>query len=85
MNETKARWPSVISKVTHCFEKNCWRRTVTVSSALLQGRKGAFQGSQMDPLAGPIAGLVEGDTFIQTPLLGYGSIDPPEKGAVVAK
>ena len=29
------------------------------------GRKGAVQGSQMDPLDGPIAGLVEGDTFFQ--------------------
>ena len=29
----------------------------------VQGRKGAVQGSQMDPLDGPIAGLVEGDTF----------------------
>ena len=46
----------------------------------VQGRKGAVQGSQMDPLDGPIAGLVEGDTFIRTPLLGYGAIDPPEKG-----
>ena len=32
------------------------------------GRKGAAQGSQMDPLDGPIAGLVEGDTFIQHPV-----------------
>ena len=44
------------------------------------GRKGAVQGSQMDPLDGPIAGLVEGDTFFQTPLLGCGAVDPPEKG-----
>ena len=44
------------------------------------GRKGAVQGSQMDPLDGPIAGLVEGDTFFRTPLFGYGAIDPPEKG-----
>ena len=36
-------------------------------------------GSQMDPLDGPTACLVEGNTFIQTPLLGYGAIDPPEK------
>ena len=34
----------------------------------VQGLKGAVQGSQMDPLDGPIAGLVEGDTFFQTPL-----------------
>ena len=33
----------------------------------------------MDPLDGPIAGLVEGDTFFQTPLLGCGAVDPPEK------
>ena len=43
------------------------------------GRKGAVQGSQMDPLDGPIAGLVEGNTFFWTPLFGYGAIDP-EKG-----
>ena len=47
------------------------------------GRKGAVEGSQMDPLDGPIAGLVEGDTFIRTPLLGYGAIDPSEKGIFV--
>ena len=34
----------------------------------------------MDPLDGPIPGLVEGYTFIRTPLLGYGAIDPPSKG-----
>ena len=44
------------------------------------GRKGAVQGSQMDPLDAPIAALVEGDTFIRTPLLGYGAIDLPSKG-----
>ena len=44
------------------------------------GRKGAVQGSQMDPLDGPIAGLVKGDTCIQTPLLGCGAVDPPKKG-----
>ena len=37
----------------------------------VQGRKGAVQGSQIDPLDGPIAGLVEGDTFFRTPLFGY--------------
>ena len=46
----------------------------------VRGRKGAVQGSQMDPLDGPIAGLVEGDTFFRTPPLGYGAIEPPEKG-----
>ena len=48
----------------------------------VQGWKGAVQGSQMDPLDGPIAGLVKGDTFIRNPLLGFafGAIDPPEKG-----
>ena len=35
----------------------------------------------MDPLDGPIAGLVEGDTFIQTPL--FRGLDSPiaEKGS----
>ena len=44
------------------------------------GRKGAVQGSQMDPLDGPIAGLVEGDTFVRTPL--FRGVDSPvaEKG-----
>jgi hypothetical protein len=37
------------------------------------GRKGAVQGSQVDPVDGPIAGLVEGDTFIQTPFSGGSS------------
>ena len=46
----------------------------------VQGRKGAVQGSQMDPLDGPIAGLVEGDTFFRTPL--FRGVDSPvaEKG-----
>ena len=46
----------------------------------VQGWKGAVQGSQMDPLDGPIAGLVEGDTFIWTPL--FRGLDSPiaEKG-----
>ena len=39
------------------------------------GRKGAVQGSQMDPLDGLIAGLVEGNTFFRTPFSG-GSIAP---------
>ena len=46
----------------------------------VRGRKGAVQGSQMDPLDGPIAGLVEGDTFFGTPLFGYGAIDPKKGG-----
>ena len=36
------------------------------------GRKGAVQGPPIDPSNGPIAGLVERDTFFLTPLLGYG-------------
>ena len=44
------------------------------------GWKGAVQGPPMDPSDGPIAGLVERDTFFWTPLLGYGAIDPPRKG-----
>ena len=36
------------------------------------GWKGAVQGPPMDPSDGPIAGLVERDTFFLTPLLGYG-------------
>ena len=36
----------------------------------VQGWKGAVQGSQMDPLDGPIAGLVEGDTFFRTHFSG---------------
>ena len=36
-----------------------------------QGRKGAVQGSQMDRLGGPIAGLVEANTFIRTLLRGH--------------
>ena len=46
----------------------------------VQGWKGAVQGSQMDPLDGPIAGVVEGDTFLRTPL--FGGVDSPiaEKG-----
>ncbi len=46
------------------------------------GRKGAVQGSQMDPLDGPIPGLVEGDTFSQTPL--FRGVDSPvaEKGGL---
>ena len=36
----------------------------------VRGRKGAVQGSQMDPLNGPIAGLVEGDTFFGTHFSG---------------
>ena len=47
----------------------------------VQGWKGAVQGSQMDPLDGPIAGLVEGHTFFRTPLFGYGAIDPPKGGS----
>ena len=39
----------------------------------VQGWKGAVQGSQMDPLDGPIASLVEGDTFFRTPLFGVDS------------
>ena len=45
----------------------------------VQGWKGAVQGSQMDPLDGPIAGLVEGDTFIRTPFSAMGLSTPPEK------
>ena len=48
----------------------------------VQGWKGAVQGSQMDPLDGPIAGLVEGDTFFQTPFSG--GVDSPtaQKGGL---
>ena len=46
----------------------------------VQGWKGAVQGSQMDPLDGPIASLVEGDTFFRTPLFGYGLSTPLKRG-----
>ena len=36
----------------------------------VQGWKGAVQGSQMDPLDGPIAGLVDGGTFFWTHFSG---------------
>ena len=35
------------------------------------GPKGAVQGLLMDPLDGPIAGLVERDTFVRTPCVGF--------------
>ena len=50
-----------------------WFSTLRGGSREVWGRKGAVQGSQMDPLDGHIAGLVEGDTFFQTPLLGCGA------------
>ena len=43
-----------------------------VGSGGVWGRKGAVQGPPIDPSNGPIAGLVERDTFFLTPLLGYG-------------
>ena len=64
-------------------EGHLHRRAKTVvshaqsGSREVPGRKGAVQGSRMDPLDGPIADLVEGDTFFRTPLFGYGAIDPP--------
>ena len=36
------------------------------------GNLGAVQGPPIDPSNGPIAGLVERDTFFLPPLLGYG-------------
>ena len=44
------------------------------------GRKGAVQGSQMDPVNAPIAGLVKGGTFIRTSLLSCGAVDPQKGG-----
>ena len=51
-------------------------------SRIVWGRKGAVQGSQMDPLDGPIAGLVEGDTFYLDPQndCGWGSGGIKERG-----
>ena len=43
------------------------------------GRKGAVQGPPIDPSDGPIAGLVERDTFFLTPLLGYGGCSKTPK------
>ena len=40
-------------------------------------RKGAVQGPPIDPSNGPIAGLVERDTFFRTPRSGYGAARPP--------
>ena len=34
----------------------------------------------MDPLDGPIAGLVEGDTFFQTPFWAVGLSTPLKRG-----
>ena len=44
----------------------------------VRARKNAVQGSQMDLLDGPIAGLVEGDTFIQAPFSGPIKTNTPE-------
>ena len=46
----------------------------------VRGRKGAVQGSQMHPLDGPIAGLVEDDTFFGPPLFGYMGLSTPKRG-----
>ena len=46
-----------------------------------QGWKGAVQGSQMDPLDGPIAGLVEGDTFFRPPFWAVGLSTPLKRGS----
>ena len=46
----------------------------------VRGRKGAVQGSQMDPFDGPIAGLVEGDTFFRTPFSATGLSTPLKRG-----
>ena len=47
-----------------------WLFYVQGGSREVQGWKGAVQGSEMDPLDGPIAGLVEGVTFF---------LDPPSR------
>ena len=46
------------------------------------GRKGAVQGSQMDPLDGPIAGLVEGHTFFSDPPFRTPSMVPKGPGVL---
>ena len=46
------------------------------------GWKGPVQGPPMDPSDGPIAGLVERDTFFRTPRSGYGAARPPPQGKI---